>query len=33
MLLERLGRSMYELDLPMSQRHEILCSCAEKMWR
>ena len=33
MLLERLGPSMYELGLPMGQRHEILCSCAEKMWR
>jgi streptomycin 6-kinase len=33
MLLERLGRSLHELDLPMGQRHEILCSCAEKMWR
>ena len=33
MLLERLGLPLHELDLPMGQRHEILCSCAEKMWR
>ncbi|HLT09802.1 MAG TPA: aminoglycoside phosphotransferase family protein [Micromonosporaceae bacterium] len=33
MLLERLGRSMYELDLPIRERHEILCSLAQRVWR
>jgi len=33
LLLERLGRSLYELALPMAQRHEILCAAAEKVWR
>lgn len=33
LLLERLGRSLRELDLPTGQRHEILCSTAERLWR
>ena len=33
LLLERLGRSLYELALPVGQRHEILCSAAERLWR
>jgi streptomycin 6-kinase len=33
MLLERLGRSMSELGLPIGERHEILCACAESVWR
>lgn len=33
LLLERLGRSLHELALPMRQRHEILCSVAARVWR
>ncbi len=33
MLLERLGRSMHQLDLPLAQRLEILCATAERVWR
>ena len=33
LLLERLGRSLYELVLPIRQRHEILCSTAARVWR
>jgi streptomycin 6-kinase len=33
LLLERLGTSMFELALPIEQRHEILCSAAERVWR
>jgi streptomycin 6-kinase len=33
MLLERLGRSLHELALPIGRRHEILCSLAQRMWR
>jgi streptomycin 6-kinase len=33
MLLERLGRSLDELALPIGQRHEILCATAERIWR
>ena len=33
LLLERLGRSLYELSLPIVRRHEILCSAAAKVWR
>jgi streptomycin 6-kinase len=33
LLLERLGPSLHQLNLPMAQRHEILCSAAEKIWR
>ena len=33
LLLERLGPSMFELALPLTQRHEILCAAAERVWR
>lgn len=33
LLLERLGRSLYELRLPARERHEILVSAAERIWR
>jgi streptomycin 6-kinase len=33
LLLERLGRSLQQLELPMARRHEILCSAAAKIWR
>jgi streptomycin 6-kinase len=33
LLLERLGRSLYELSLPVARRHEILCAAAAKVWR
>jgi streptomycin 6-kinase len=33
LLLERLGRSLHELALPMARRHEILCSAAARVWR
>jgi streptomycin 6-kinase len=33
LLLERLGRSMAELDLPIEQRHPILCDAAARVWR
>jgi streptomycin 6-kinase len=33
LLLERLGPSLHELALPIGQRHEILCSAAERIWR
>jgi streptomycin 6-kinase len=33
MLLERLGRPMSALDLPIEQRHELLCAAAERIWR
>jgi streptomycin 6-kinase len=33
LLLERLGRSLHELALPIAQRHEILCAAAVKVWR
>jgi len=33
MLLERLGPSLFELALPIAQRHEILCAAAERLWR
>jgi streptomycin 6-kinase len=33
LLLERLGRSLYELALPIRRRHEILCSMAARVWR
>ncbi len=33
MLLERLGRSLSELELPIGTRHEILCSVAQQVWR
>ena len=33
LLLERLGRSLHELALPLRRRHEILCSTAARVWR
>jgi streptomycin 6-kinase len=33
LLMERLGRSLNELDLPIRKRHEIMCSAAERLWR
>jgi streptomycin 6-kinase len=33
LLLERLGRSLYELQLPTRRRHEILVSAAARIWR
>jgi streptomycin 6-kinase len=33
LLLERLGRSLYELRLPLRRRHEILVSAAARIWR
>jgi streptomycin 6-kinase len=33
LLVERLGRSLYELALPIRERHEILCATAERIWR
>jgi streptomycin 6-kinase len=33
LLLERLGRSLYQLALPIRTRHEILCSTAARVWR
>jgi streptomycin 6-kinase len=32
-LLERLGRSLDQLGLPIGSRHEILCATAERIWR
>ena len=33
LLLERLGRSLQELALPLQLRHEILCATAAHVWR
>ncbi|HVS23722.1 MAG TPA: hypothetical protein VMU03_08360, partial [Gammaproteobacteria bacterium] len=33
LLLERLGRPLYQLALPVHERHEILVSAAERIWR
>jgi streptomycin 6-kinase len=33
LLLERLGRSLYELGVPTRRRHEILVSTAARVWR
>ncbi len=33
LLLERLGRSLDQLGLPIGARHEILCAAAELLWR
>ena len=33
LLMERLGRPMYELGLPLSRRLEILCATAGRIWR
>jgi streptomycin 6-kinase len=33
LLLERLGRALHELALPLRQRHEVLVSAASRVWR
>ena len=33
LLLERLGPSVHDLGLPLTQRHEILCATAMAFWR
>jgi streptomycin 6-kinase len=33
LLVERLGASLYDLALPIEQRHEILCATASRIWR
>jgi streptomycin 6-kinase len=33
LLLERLGRSLHQLGLPIRKRHEILCATATRVWR
>ncbi len=33
MLLERLGPSLYDMGLPLAQRHEILCAAGQRIWR
>ena len=33
LLLERLGRPLADLGLPLARRHEILCSTMARMWR
>jgi len=33
LLVERLGRSLKEIGLPIGQRHEILCRTAARIWR
>ncbi|MBJ7602767.1 MAG: aminoglycoside/hydroxyurea antibiotic resistance kinase [Candidatus Dormibacteraeota bacterium] len=33
LLLERLGRSLHQLGLPIGRRHEILCSTTAQVWR
>ena len=33
LLMERLGRPMYELGLPLARRLEILCAAAARIWR
>ena len=33
LLLERLGRSLHDLQLPIEQRHDILCATASRVWR
>jgi streptomycin 6-kinase len=33
MLVERLGPSLADLRLPIGQRHEILCTTAQRLWR
>jgi streptomycin 6-kinase len=33
LLLERLGRPLHELGLPIRRRHEILCAAAARVWR
>ncbi len=33
LLLERLGPSLYDLNLPLPRQHEILCAAASLLWR
>lgn len=33
LLLERLGAGMFELSLPIEQRHQLLCATAAQFWR
>ena len=33
MLIERLGPSLFDMGLPLAQRHEILCASAQRLWR
>ena len=33
LLLERLGPSLFDLDLPLTRRHEVLCAAAQQVWR
>lgn len=33
LLMERLGRSLYALDVPVARRQEILCAAAARLWR
>jgi streptomycin 6-kinase len=33
LLLERLGPSLHELDLPLERREEVLCAAARRIWR
>jgi streptomycin 6-kinase len=33
LLLERLGKSLHQLGLPIRRRHEILCATAARVWR
>jgi streptomycin 6-kinase len=33
LLLERLGRSLHELGLPITERHQALCAAAARVWR
>jgi streptomycin 6-kinase len=33
LLLERLGRSLHELRLPIGRRHDVLCAAAARVWR
>jgi streptomycin 6-kinase len=33
LLVEHLGRSLYQLGLPLRKRHEILCATAQQVWR
>ena len=33
MLLERLGRALHDLRVPIGRRHEILCDVARRVWR
>ena len=33
LLLERLGPSLYDLGVPVEERHEILCATARQVWR